>query len=75
MSNKQTAVEWLVEQLDKENMFMYLFTKQISQAIEMEKEQKQLDYIAGHDLCRCVTDHPDEALEIFEEYYNDTYGK
>ena len=36
---KQTAVEWLVEELTKQNMFMHLFAKEIEQAKEMEKKQ------------------------------------
>lgn len=36
---KQTAVEWLVEELTKQNMFMDLFKEEIEQAKEMEKEQ------------------------------------
>ena len=36
---KKTAVEWLVEELTKQNMFMHLFAKEIEQAKEMEKEQ------------------------------------
>jgi hypothetical protein len=36
---KQTAVEWLVEELTRQNMFMHLFAKEIEKAKEMEKEQ------------------------------------
>lgn len=39
MKNKQTAVDWLVEELTKQNMFMHLFTKEIQQAKQMEKQQ------------------------------------
>jgi hypothetical protein len=34
-----TAVEWLVEELTKQNMFMHLFAKEIKQAKEMEKQR------------------------------------
>jgi len=34
---KQTAVEWFVEELTKQNMFMDLFKEEIKQAKEMEK--------------------------------------
>lgn len=32
------AVEWLVEELTKQNMFMHLFAKEIEQARQMEEE-------------------------------------
>ena len=35
-----TAIEWLVEELTRQNMFMHLFAKEIEQAKEMEKKQK-----------------------------------
>lgn len=77
MKNKQTAVEWLESELDwLSNYMMDEHKEQIfNQAKAMEKEQNQLDYIAGHDLCRCVTDNTDEAKECFEDYYKETYGK
>ena len=72
--SKQTAVEWLVEQLTDEPEhylflcdkpeYMYGLTKIIEQAKEMEKEQivKAIDY------CR------DKYIDS-ENYYNETYGK
>ena len=68
MSNKSmTAVEWLVEQLEKENMFMYLFTKQIAQAKAMEKEQIKDAFNTGY------------SYDLFngggEQYYNETYNQ
>jgi hypothetical protein len=38
-NKQQTAVEWFVEELTKQNMFMNLFSKEIQQAKEMEKER------------------------------------
>ena len=73
----QTAVDWLKSELHRQDMFdgfawedRNYFMKLLDQAKAMEKDQKRLDYIAGHDLCRCVTDNTDEAKECFEEYYN-----
>jgi hypothetical protein len=37
----KTAVEWLVEELTRQNMFMHLFAKEIEQAKEMEKEREK----------------------------------
>ena len=42
MENKQTAVEWLVEQVFGENTNYYLQWKlEIEQALKMEKEQME----------------------------------
>jgi hypothetical protein len=63
---KQTAVEWLVEELTRQNMFMHLFAKEIEQAKEIEKEQITDSYIMGS---------YDMAAKEFrpEQYYNETY--
>ena len=67
MSNKkQTAVEWLVEQIDNKDMgeipmWIYDF---IEQAKEMEKEQIEDAYKA--DLYPC-------SDEDAEQYYKETY--
>jgi len=67
--SKLTAVEWLVDQLDKENMFMYLFTKQIKQAKEMEEQQIREAYVDG-----CVGEMYElSATYTAEQYYNATY--
>jgi hypothetical protein len=62
----KTAVEWLVEELTKQNMFMYLFAKEIEQAKTMEKEQ----------IVDAVDGFPIENRNLDgEQYYNETYGK
>jgi hypothetical protein len=58
----KTAVEWLVEELTKQNMFMNLFAKEIDQAKAMEKDQIMEAYNNGED----------RSAEL---YYNETYGK
>jgi len=65
-SKKQTAVEWLVEQIDNKDMgeipmWIYDF---IEQAKEMEKEQIEDAYKA--DLYPC-------SDEDAEQYYKETY--
>jgi hypothetical protein len=58
---KQTAVEWLVENLHLHND-VYFVTKDkrkiIQQAKEMEEEQRIMDYNAGHadGLCNHIND-------------------
>ena len=62
---KQTAVEWLVEELTKQNMFMHLFAKEIEQAKAMEKEQIKNAYRTRY-IKRF------DSLNA-EQYYNETF--
>jgi hypothetical protein len=77
---KQTAVEWLVEQLkeydfadikDQENYIIkiqsWVLAEKIEQAKEMEKEQIKNAYYTGGDD---VEDNRDREAE---KYYNETY--
>jgi hypothetical protein len=64
MENKQTAVEWLVEQFN-----LQAYTPHIQQAKQMEKEQ----IIDSYEYGNC-----DWEFGIYikgEQYYNETYGK
>jgi hypothetical protein len=64
---KQTAVEWLVEQIENYRaLTRNSAEKVISQAKEMEKEQIQEAFINGE----VARDRIDSI-----EYYNETYGK
>jgi hypothetical protein len=61
---KQTAVEWLLQQMDLETISKY--DKQLVQAKEMEKEQHFNKW--WHGL-------PENKPEfVFEQYYNENYG-
>lgn len=67
MEKKQTAVEWLAEQLVPKAMLTYdaITYNAIQQAKQMEKEQIVKAYIA------------DSVLRLStkaEQYYNETYG-
>ena len=68
--NKQTAVEWLVEQLETYGspsclqLDWQIFDELIDQAKQMEKEQIE----TAIDECRHNYKHSDN-------YYNETYGK
>jgi hypothetical protein len=63
-TKKQTAVEWLVEQMNWD--FCYDSTQKIiQQAKEMEKEHMKSTYIAGRSLGRFADP---------EDYYTSTYG-
>jgi hypothetical protein len=76
--SKQTAVEWLVEQL-KEYDFgtddeyyvikipSWILTEKEEQAKEMEKEQKIMDYEMGY------INGGNQKKITGEQYYNETY--
>ena len=68
MENKQTAVEWLVEELTNQNMFMHLFAKEIEKAKQIEKKQI---IEAAHSF---MGTNFDSNMGRAELYYNDTYG-
>ncbi len=72
---KQTAVEWLVEELNKQNIFMYLFDKEIKQAIEMEKQQIIDAYCAAEDNSEFFEYEHRYNREYLtaEPYYNETF--
>jgi hypothetical protein len=64
---KQTAVAFLVEQLDGENHLTNNEIKRIiEQAKEMEKEQMEKVWVAG---LYCETGN----RQAFIDYYNETY--
>ena len=44
---KQTAVEWLVEQICTSDMSNFIFHQEIKQALAMEKEQMKEMYLKG----------------------------
>lgn len=66
---KQTAVEWLVDQLNEIGFHTILIENTIKQAKEIEKEQMSLCYKVG------VIDGNNGEILNFENYYNKTYNK
>ena len=72
MEKKQTAVEWLEEQLnpDMKTMQGNIIQGLLEQAKEMEKEQ----IIDAHYEGQC-DDHEGYPIFISEQYYNETYNK
>jgi hypothetical protein len=71
---KQTAVEWLVEQLNEKIDFIPLdkwdmIRDIIQQAKAMEKQQKKNAYNSDRHLLSCYDDG-----SLFEQYYQETYG-
>ena len=67
---QQTGVQWLIEQFyNNEGM---LTTKQLEQALQLERERIETAYDRGtvHGI-----DYPDSLLPLTgEHYYNQTYG-
>jgi hypothetical protein len=70
--SKQTAVEWLVQEIHKNGN--WIPTHMIDQAKQMEKEQinktAQDNFYAGQDLANGYKIDWDSS----EQYYNETYG-
>lgn len=87
MENKQTAVEWLIEQINSEEYQKafgqtYVSIELVEQAKEMEKwqmlecwEEGQLDRkieLMPHGGSALIL--PSDPEEGFDLYYNQTYG-
>jgi hypothetical protein len=69
MEKKQTAVEWLVEEIHKN--IDWIPIHMIDQAKQMEKEQIEMAYKEGnHSEMRGGK----VIFEKMESYYNETYG-
>ena len=66
MEKKQTAVEWLMENL-------HTAKDPFKQAKEMEEKQHRNTFLAGGRSAFNVAKGRD--LTTFEDYYNETYGK
>ena len=71
-NNKQTAVEWLIEQLHRKyggTDFFWTNMDEIEQAKEMEKEQMKIAF----EIYRDLLSHYEDG-SAFEDYYKQTYG-
>jgi hypothetical protein len=74
-NKKQTAVEWLVDQLEKwelYNKISFQCLKEIEQAKEMEKEQMIDAHIEGQRVFDNYQ-HTQWTTDQSEQYYNETY--
>ena len=67
--SKQTAVDWLIGQLNKPGFAQVVTDEEIKQAKEMEKEQIINSYYEGDWM------EGRASLDDAEQYYNETYGK
>jgi Zn/Cd-binding protein ZinT len=77
---QQTAVEWLVKEIDSQYPHINILWKQrmIEQAKQMEKEQIKAAYNKGYQDGEIDSlDAKDGDVQYFEDaerYYNETYG-
>jgi hypothetical protein len=67
--SKQTAVEWLQDELIKNNPSLIYQSNLFEQAKEMEKQKIKDAYNSDRDLLSRIEDG-----SASEEYYNETYG-
>jgi hypothetical protein len=72
MEKKQTAVEWLVEQMDIKNPAW--LKEKIQKAKEMEKEQIEDAWLNGMKSEIIAPFGINRYKPEAEEYYNETYG-
>ena len=71
---KQTAVEWLVEQLDGERHLTETeINRVIDQAKAMEKEQITQSFIGGADFREMNKRHNRSAASYADQYYNTNF--
>ena len=69
-TKKQTAVEWLVEQLEKHHVKIDIKnTVVFEQAKALEKQQIESAYRAGYTDCSL------DRFSDCEKYYTSTYGQ
>jgi hypothetical protein len=75
-SKKQTAVEWLIEQINQDYPEMtWAYKDECEQAKAMEKEQ--MDKVSEDwfvEGCSHMKDNK-RIYQSFEQYYKETYGK
>jgi predicted secreted protein len=68
---KQTAVEWLVEQICGDHTEQW--QKEIEQAKEMEKEQIEIAFFKGDLFAEDYFDADNPTKDVSENYYNKTF--
>jgi hypothetical protein len=69
MENKQTAVEWLIEELGE------YFPHEIGGIHLMVEQAKQMEKEQIIDACHHGVDYDKSPYLNAKEYYNGTYGK
>jgi hypothetical protein len=74
--SKQTAVEWLVEQIIARKLYTKEMLEEFEQAKEMEKQQKEETWVKAIDYSIIVLKDKTSktSKEAFDEHYELTYG-
>ena len=73
-NNKQSSIDWFLDELIKEGYIKKLPVTQLQQAKEMEKEQRISDFRAG---IECESDHHGYMWtdkDYPEQWYKDLQG-
>jgi hypothetical protein len=70
---KQTAVEWLMQQLPTIDKYDPYYQDLFTQAKEMEKEQHGKTWDTALDKYEVRAGNYMRAYEDFDEYYNETF--
>lgn len=74
---KQTAVEWLVQEMINDGLLYPIseMSKKIEQAKEMEEQQIKTAYGSGIETMRKSFSMSSHIPKGAQEYYNDTFNK
>jgi hypothetical protein len=74
-SKQQTAVDWLVKEIDSQYPHINILWKQrmIEQAKQMDKEQHKETFKQSRQA-KIFEEGMPPVWENFEQYYNETYG-
>ena len=75
---QQTAVEWLIEQLTPSISLQQKYIDEYrEQAKEMEKQQHEETALSMAEILLDKLEGKNDlpSKELFEQYYNETYGK
>lgn len=70
-NNKQSSIDWFVEELTKQNMFMNLFSKEIEQAKAMHKQEIIDSFGVG---CQVESTRLIGYHGVAEQYYKETFN-
>ena len=74
MNNKQSSVEWLVEELWQTSKDRFIWSDLLEQAKAMHKEEiKQAQVVAFTDGCRIDQEDYESPFEDWEQYYKHTF--
>lgn len=71
--NKQTAIEWLMQQLPTIDKYDPYYQNLFSQAKVMEKEQITQAFVGGADFKEMAKNNNRRAIAYADQYYRNNY--